>query len=243
MRQKKTIVVLGIAIILGLTALGGISTQYFSPISTSAQQPQGNVFEVINQKAKENAANPSFSKSEEIAGLLIENLLVLDIPAYSQTSVKQQVANAHLNGLSGIDENSIVSAVNNLADASVSPDYAYTNPEQIKVVRTFLNRLMPDLVSPSGNMSDLEAFAVYIATVSQKVDNDAFMVTPAEFTASMAAPTTQPFPGSSEAEASNIPEASQETVKTIEMLSVIEDYVGSKNMLAPTDFVSMAGIQ
>lgn len=242
MSQRKIFGVLGIAILLGIALLGGISTNYFNPlIQTNAQQGQGNPFDLINQKARENQANPSFAKSKEIADLLVENLSVLEIPEYLRTPISEQVANASLNGTSTIDENNIVATINNLADQSSAPAYAYTNTEQVKVVRVFLHSLIPDVVKSRGYMTDLEAFAVFIGTLSQKVDNDAFMVTQAEFTVSMGNPANQPFPGSSAAITPDA-EAVQESVKSGEMLGVIDSYVNSKNRLAAEDIISMIGI-
>lgn len=241
MKQKKTIVIVGIAIVLGLTALGGISTKYLKPAQTSAQQSQTDIFSTINQKARENKANATLSQSKEIAGLLIEGLSILEIPTYLQSSVTEQVANAHLNGMGGLDENNIVSAINNLADQASAPNYAYTNVEQVKVVRTFLNRAIPDVVASSGNMTDLEAFAIFTATLSQKVDNPAFMVTSAEFTVSLGNPNNDPLPGTTNA-AALVLEEEPESMKTAEMYGVIGDYINSKNMVSSNDIVSMIGI-
>jgi hypothetical protein len=242
MKQKKMIVILGIAVVVGLTMLGGISTKYFnSVVPTNAQQSQTNPFAVINQKARENKLNPSFAKSKEIAGLLVTNLLVLEIPQDLQSPITDQVANANMNGTSIIDESNIATAVNNLADQSAAPAYAYTNTEQVKVVRTFLHSLIPDVVKLRGNMDDEEAFAVFTATLSQKVDNDAFMVTPAEFTASMGNPANQPFPGSSAA-GSITAEATQESGKANQMIRVVNSYMESKRRLNSNSIISMIGI-
>lgn len=242
MRKRKTLVFLGITVALGLSILGGLSKNRFNPlVPTSAQQSQSNPFELINQQAKANKTAPTFAKTQEIADLLIEHLSVLDIPAVMRTPITEQIANASLNGNSTIDENNIVNAVNNLASSSAAPSYAYTNAEQVKVVRMFLHGLMPDVVSISGNMTDLEAFAVFIATLSQKVDNDAFMVTPAEFTASMNTPASQPFPGTSGAVTQNA-EIGQQSAKAAEMLGVVDNYANSKDRLASEDIVSSIGI-
>lgn len=243
MKRKNLIVILGIAIILGLTLLSGISTNYFKPVSTAAQQTQTSVFTIINEKARGNKRHPSFSKSEELVGLLIEGLSIFEIPVELQTPIKEQVANAHLNGLSGISENNIAISINNLASQASAPNYAYTNAEQVKVVRKFLNRLIPDVVSSNGEMTDLEAFAVFITTLSQKSDNDAFMVTPAEFTASMETSGNHPFPGSSAASAPVAPEVNQESAKAAEMLEVVNNYVSSENRMSSNNIVTMIGIQ
>jgi len=242
MKQKKTTVILGIAIVLGLLVFGGFSTDYFNLVSTNAQQSPGGIFALINEKAKQNNSAPTFTKSEELVGLVIEGFSVFDLPGELQDPLKEQVATASLNGLSGIDENNVVAAVNNLAAEASAPGYAYTNVEQVKVVRTFMNRLTPDLVSASGPMTDIEAFAVFIATMSQKVDNDAFMVTPAEFTANLASPVNQPFPGSSAA-AAGVSEASQESSKMSEMQIVVDSYVNSKRRLPSSSIISTIGIQ
>lgn len=241
MKQKKMIVILGIVSFLGLAALSGLSTGYFSSTVQTSAQGQRNPYDQINEWARQNNADPSFEKSEAIAGMLVENFSVLEIPEYLLEPITEQVAAANMNGASTIDENNIAGAINTLADQSSAPDYAYTNAEQVRVVRTFLHSLIPDVVKPHGNMTDLEAFAVFVATMSQKVDNDAFMVTPAEFTTSMGNPVSQPFPGSSAALATDA-EAAQESVKANEMLGVIDGYMQSKQRLASEDIITLVGI-
>lgn len=242
MRKRKTLVLLGIAVALGLAIFGGVSKTRFSPVvETGAQQNPGNPYEYINQQARDNKITPTFAKTQDIADQLIEHLSVLDLPPLMRAPITEQVAYASLNGNSTIDENNIANAINNLASQSAAPSYAYTNVEQVKVVRKFLHALMPDLVSLNGNMGDLEAFAVFIATMSQKVDNDAFMVTPAEFTTNLNTPVSQPFPGTSGAITPNA-ENAPESVKSVEMLGVVENYVNSKERLAAEDIVASIGI-
>jgi len=242
MKQKKTIVILGIAIALALAVFGGSATDYFQPVPTSAQQNPGDIFATINEKAKLNKSAPTLTKSEELVGLVIEGFSVFDVPGELQDPIKEQVATANLNGLSGIDENNVVAAVNNLATQSAAPAYAFTNVEQVKVVRTFMNRLVPDLVSASGPMTDIEAFAVFVATMSQKVDNDAFMVTTTEFSTNLATPVSQPFPGSSAA-AVAVAQASPESTKAAEMQTVVDTYVNSKRRMPSESIISTIGIQ
>lgn len=237
MKQKKTIFIVGIAIIISLAVLGGISTNTFKPVSTNAQTSQGVDFNTMNQMAIQNNESPTYTGSEELAGLIIDNLSVLYIPKEMQATTMEQVAVAHLNGVSAIDESNIVASVNSLASQANAPAYAYTNIEQVKVVRTFLNRLIPELVSPNGPMTDLEAFAVFTATISQKVDNECFQ-----------APTcsesqvNQPFPGSSSGNATVL-EAKPESVTEAEMLQIVNSYVNSKRFSSGPDMVSSIGIQ
>lgn len=242
MKEKKKIFFLVITLSLSLIVFGGISISSLNPVSTKAQTSSVIDFNTINQMAKTNNESPSFWTSQEIAGALIDNLSTLYIPKELQTTTIDQVAAAHLNGSSAIDENNIVNSVNALATQASAPSYAFTNFEQVKVVRTFLNRVMPDLVSPSGPMTDLEAFAVFVATVSQKTDNDVFMVTPAEFTASMGSSTTQPFPGSTAAGQTAL-SVETESIKAAEMIEVIDEFVNSKNMMSGNDMISSIGIQ
>lgn len=240
--MKKTIVFLVLFVLLGIIALTGVSTKHsLSPVSTNAQQSQTDVFETINQKAKQNKINPSFNDSKDIADLLSDNLLVLEIPAPSLNATAEQVAAAHLNGSSAIDENNIVAALNYLAAQSSAPAYAYTNVEQVRVVRSILNRVIPDLVSPTGTMTDLEAYAVFEATLSQKLSNGAFMVTPAEFSANLTNPVNQPLPGSLQAAVGQV-ELTPESAKAIEMSNVVDNYANSNNRASSADIVSLIGI-
>jgi len=242
MRRKKTFLILGVVLVLGLITFGVFSTNSFKPVSIKAQSNQGNIFEVINHRARANSLNPDLEKSEEIARLIVENLSVLYVPDSMLRPFLEQVAVAHLNGAGSIDENNVVSAVNQLASLSGAPAYSTTNVEQVKVVRAFLHRLMPDLVSSSGMMTDLEAFAVFTATVSQKIDNPAFMVTAQKFSGNLELPVNQPFPGSAEAELTAL-EVNTSNEKHQEMLNVVNNYVNSANMNAATEIISTLGIQ
>lgn len=242
MRRKKSYLIVGIVLISGLIWFGLNSTNKFKPVSTKAQTIEGNVFEVINQRARANNLAPSIEKSEDIAGLIVDNLSVLYIPENMQKPVLQQIASAHINGVGTIDENNIVFAVNELAANSGAPDYAYTNFEQVKVVRTFLHRLMPDLVSSGGTMTDLEALAVFTSTVTQKIDNDAFMVTASKFTGKLQLPDNQPFPGSAESE-STVLSVNSEFEKHEEMLNVVSNYINSTNTITANQIITTLGIQ
>jgi hypothetical protein len=243
MKQTRVLVTLGVFIALSVIALGILSTEnVISPVETNAQQTQSNVFSAINTLAKQNKLSPTIKKTKNLAQMLIDNLSVLDIPITSKDSIIQQVSTCHLNGSSAIDENNIVAAINNLATQSSAPNYAFTNTEQVKVIRKFLNRLMPDLVSSSGYMSDLEGFAVFTAMLSQKVDNDAFMVNPSEFTTSLGSSSSQPFPGST---ASGIvgAEVLQPSAKAIQMEGIVTGYAASPSMASSNNIISMIGIQ
>lgn len=240
--MKKKIFVLAVFSALAIVALVGISNDLFlSPVATKAEQTTPVSFDEINEYVKQNNLNPSYDTSQKIAENLFINLSALEIPNYIQDSFTDDVALAHLNGSSNINNSNIVSAANSLATQASAPAYAYTNDEQVTVVRTFLNRLVPDLVKTEGPMSDLEAFAVFVATVSQKVDNEAFMVTPAEFTASMNQPVSQPLPGSPESEVVGI-EVIEPTAKMNEILNVITNYAGSKAMASSDDILNSVGI-
>lgn len=240
--KKKTIVVLTFLSLLGITTFTSFSTKYsLSPVATNAQQSQTDDLDTLNLLAQQNSENASFEDSKKVAQLICNNLLVLEIPAYTIETYSEQIATAHLNGADAIDENNIVEAINNLARQAEAPKYARTNYEQVKVVRTILNRRMPDLVSPVGYMNDIEAFAVFTAVLSQKVSNDAFMVSPAQFSASMTSPANQPFPGSGEATTGDVaivPESPQ----AIEMNNVISNYVNSPGLASFSDITSMIGI-
>ncbi len=243
MNQRKIIAVLVVIAALALLTSGVLfNNTIFSPVETNAQQAQDNVFDTINTLAKNNAASPNYKTTLKITQMLLNNLSVLEIPSPSADAIVEQVATAHLNGSSQIDENNIAKAVNELAGRSSAPDYAFTNTEQVKVVRTVLNRLMPDVVSPSGEMNDLESFAVFTATLSQKVDNDAFMVTPAEFTNSLANPVAQPFPGSTAANQAGL-EVSEPSKKAIEMQSVVSNFAGINDGITADQIISEIGIQ
>jgi hypothetical protein len=240
--MKKKIIVFAVFSALAIITLVGISNDLlFSPVSTKAEQNAPRSFDEINEDIKLNNLNPSYDGSKKIANDLFANLSVLEIPNYVQDTLASDVSLAHLNGSSYINNSNIVSAANDLAGQASAPAYAYTNEEQVRVVRIFLNHLIPDLVKSEGPMNDLAAFAVFVAVVSQKVDNEAFMVTPAEFSANMNQTVSQPFPGSPESLATEI-EVIQTTPKMNEMLNVISSYAGSKNMASSNDILNAVGI-
>lgn len=239
--KKKTLVIAAFTALTLATIIGMSNNLFFSPVSTNAQQNTPRSFEEINEDIKQNNLQPTYIGTEKILNDLFTNLSALELPNNVQASLASDVALAHLNGTSVINNINIVSASNSLATSSSAPSYAHTNDEQVKVVRTYLNRLLPDGVKTEGEMNDLEAFAVFVAVVSQKVSNEVFMVTPAEFTASMNQASTQPFPGSSEAEIVDV-EVVPDTVKMDEMFTVITDFAGSKQMVSSNDIVSSIGI-
>jgi hypothetical protein len=242
MRKEHFLIISAMLVVFGLAVFGGFSEEsLISPIETNAQT-QSNPFNEINALAQQNKLNPTHKRSKSITNKVIDALSVLNIPATSKDEVATQVATAHLNGTSSIDENNIANALNNLASQASAPNYAYTDVEQVKVVRKFLNRLMPDLVSSNGYMNDIEAIAVFTGILSQKFDNEAFMVTTSEFITSLSGPNNQPFPGTSAANTGTV-EASQTTLKMNEMETALGNYVSSQNLATPTNIVNSIGIQ
>ncbi len=240
--MKKKMFILTVFVGLGLFAFIGLSNNsLFSPISTNAQQTPEYSFDELNELVKQNNASPDLTLSITIADGLFDNLSVINIPKVVQDPLSEDIATSYLNGSSAIDETNIVFAINNLANQASAPSYASTNVEQVKVVRTVLSRLIPDLVSSNGSMNDMEAYAVFVAIASQKVGNEAYMVSEAEFTTTLNTTPIQPFPGTTEFE-TNETSIVQSTLQMDEMLNVLTSYSNSKDLASTGDIISWIGI-
>lgn len=253
MRKKSILFALTVTAVIAVTILTGSKEGMFwgFPIITSAEQSsetQQNenlqvetVFDDINQLAKDYKANPSSAKAKQITEMVFDNLSVLEIPAGEKNQIINQVANAHFNGSSNIRESNVVAVLNNLATTANAPDYAYASAEQAEVTRKYLNRLVPDLVTANGAMNDIEAFAVFAGLLSQKLDNEDFMVTPSVFAARMNNLNDDQIPG--------IPvdngtvEVVQDSPQIDAMIGAVNSYVNSKNRLSSSDIITMIGIQ
>lgn len=221
------------------------------PAVTNAEENAGNTaydnltqvsaFDEINRLGRDNKTNPTLEKAKNLAVVIFDNFSILEIPTGEKLQITEQVGTAHFNGSSDIQNINIVSTINSLASSSAAPDFAYTSLEQVDVTRKYLSRLVPDVVSTSGGMSDLEAFAVFVGLLSQKIDNEDFMVTPTQFTARVDSLSGSQVPGNP-IEGGRV-EVVQETAETYRMIEAINNFVGSKNRLATSDVILMIGIQ
>ena len=209
--------------------------------STSENSIPGQSFQEINELAKSYKASPSQAAARTLVSKAFEAVSILEISEAEKSPLLDQVSAAHFNGSSNIQESTIAAVANDLASRADAPAFAYTDIDQVVVVRKYLNRLTPDLVSANGGMTDIEAFVVFTGLLSQKIDNEDFMVAPGQFTANMNNVTGNEIPG--RPEHSGEVELSQESAETYQMLNVISGYVNSKNALAGNDIIASIGIQ
>lgn len=102
-----------------------------------------------------------------------------------------------MNGKGGVREIHVVKAVNFLADKFDAPDYAKTDPRQVKVLRARMKSQAPTFFAPDPDgrrglkkkigqqmnpeVSPLEAVCLLLVMLDQKVLNDEFQQTPREF--------------------------------------------------------------
>ena len=217
------------------------NAEEYSKNAANDNLTQVSAFDEINQLARDNKTNPTTEKAKNLAVVIFDNFSILDIPAGEKLQITEQVGAAHFNGSSAIQNTNIVSTINSMASNSAAPDFAYTSLEQVDVTRKYLSRLVPDVVSTSGGMSDLEAFAVFVGLLSQKIDNEDFMVTPTQFTARIDNLSGSQVPGNP-IEGGRV-DVVQETAETYRMIEAINNFIGSKNRLASSDLISMIGIQ
>lgn len=237
-----TLAVVGVFALIGIT---GNAT--FNLAITNAEQNQQTVtnvpendFQAINQLAQNYKAYPTIQTARELVVKVFDTLSILEIPASEKSQIIEQVAIAHSNGSSNLQETNIVVAINDLALESNAPDFAYTNADQVEVTRKYLNRLAPDLVSANGGMTDIEAFAVFVGLLSQKIDNEDFMVTSAQFSQNMNGVTSVEIPGRPKHNGQVV--IIEETPETYQMLQAINNFMDSKKLEA-NDIISMIGIQ
>ena len=222
---------------------------YFNfPMSASAEKASesenfsgGQSFQELNQMAKDYKAAPSQAFARTLAGKAFDAVSILEISEAEKSQLLDQVSIAHFNGSSNIQESAIAAVANDLASRAEAPAFAYTDVNQVGVVRKYLNRLTPDLVTANGGMTDIEAFIVFTGLLSQKIDNEDFMVAPGQFTANTNDVTGNEIPG--RPQHSGEVQVTQESAQTYQMLNAIDSYVKSKNALAANDIITSIGIQ
>ncbi len=249
-RKNKVIFTVAITLFIGMFAtMGLMNNNYFNfPLVTNAEKTSetetivnGQDFETINQLAKAYKANPSSTAARDLVGKIFDAISIIEVPANEKSQMLDQVAASHFNGSSNIPESNIVVAVNDLASRAEAPNFAYTDLAQVVITRKYLNRLVPDLVSANGGMTDIESFVVFTGLVSQKIDNEDFMVPPGQFMVDSTNVSGNEVPG--RPERSGEVSVTQESAETNQMINAINSYVSSKRTLAGSEVITLIGIQ
>lgn len=123
------------------------------------------------------------------------------LPAEVQDAAKERVSRAEVEyrkkGKGGVREIHVVHAVNFLAEKFNAPDFAKTDPRQVRVLRARMRSQVPDFIAPDPDdkkglkkkvgermnpeVSPLEATTLMLVMLTQKALNDEFQQTPREF--------------------------------------------------------------
>jgi|GEM_PF-1419267 len=173
------------------------ASPHVAPSSQSSKVTPVKPFERINQKAK--AAKHSDQKAdEELAFEVVSTLTPSQVPSFTKEALMERLARAETNHRAGrsrgIPEDNVVKMINELAGKFSAPEYAKTTPLEVRVARTGLMADMPNLIADKpialkekgkktiGLMSPVEAFAVSMFVLRQKLVNEAWQVSPREFT-------------------------------------------------------------
>lgn len=156
----------------------------------------------VNQRAR--AAKGGDPQAVRALGReIVESLAPQDIPENVKEAITDRIARTELNyrsgGRKGVTEYDVVNSVNSMMTELGAPDYAQTRRDQVRILRMSLMSGMPDLIDQeevvagkvrarrevgskiSTEMSPLEATAVTLNLLHQKLMNEEFQVTPREF--------------------------------------------------------------
>lgn len=248
-RKSGFLLILGCLLVLTLGSIVA-SFKELSPMTNAMEKStnesvnessEAASFDEINQMARDYRATPTLESARDLVRTVFDSICIVDIPESEKNGIVNQVATASYNGGSNIPDSNIVATINNMAAIANAPDIAYTNLTQVSVTRKFLNRLIPDVVSASGDMNDIEAFTVFVGLLSQKLDNEDFMVPPDQFSHELGNLTGSEVPGNP-IEGGRV-DVVEELPETYQMISSINNYLDAKDRLASNDLILMIGIQ
>lgn len=128
-----------------------------------------------------------------------------EVPVFTQEAMKERVVRAEVNYRKGADkgisEVKVAKTVNELADKLEIPDYAKVSPAMVRLVRVGLMLELPNFIaqdppatkkpkkkvgsSINPLMSPIEATAITMFLLQQKMLNDGFQVSHKEFFANL----------------------------------------------------------
>jgi hypothetical protein len=209
MITKRTKVSLVLFFLVGLTCAAlwlarSPSVQGRAPSVTQADAQSVHPFTGLDRKAKA-AKGADAVAIRDLTEDAFTTFAPTEMPSFTQEAMKDRVARAEVNyrigADKGIPEFKVAKTVNELADKLEIPDYAKVSPAMVRIVRLGLMMELPNFIAqdPPGDkehkkklgssinpfMSPLEATAVTMFLLQQKLLNEAFQVSHKEFFANL----------------------------------------------------------
>ncbi len=159
-----------------------------------------NPFAKLNKKAQA-AKNNDEKAVKELTDETVDTLAPAVVPSFIKDKMKDRLARAEKNHRAnkkgGVSEGNVVNMINELVDKFGAPEYVKTDRLQVRVTRISLSAYIPDFVATEaskpkqgekknlGLMSPLEAMAVAMDLLQQKMSNEAWQLSPQEFAANL----------------------------------------------------------
>jgi hypothetical protein len=158
----------------------------------------------LNQSAKAMAAADE-EAARSLTNEVFESLPLPDVPVFTQELIKERVARTELKyrqgAHEGIPESKVAKTVNEIAVRLEAPGYEKVSPAMVRTVRVSLMLQLPNFIAQDGpgkkkerqksrksinpGMSPLEATAVMLFLVQQKMLNEAYQVSHHDFFATI----------------------------------------------------------
>ena len=174
-----------------------------APVSQQNAQMADPFFD-LNRRAKA-AKHADEFEVRDLTDEAFKTFAPPEVPVFTQEAMKERVARAEVNyrkGASkGISEIKVAKTINELAAKLQIPEYAKVSPSMVRLVRVGLMMELPDFIAqdaPTARrhikiirssinplMSPLEATAITMFLLQQKIVNDAFQLTHKEFFANL----------------------------------------------------------
>lgn len=206
-KQIKVVLILFMLVAFTCTALWlakSPSVQGRAPSVTQDQAQRPEPLTCLNDKAKA-AKGPDPSAVRALTDEVFEALALPEVPLFTQEAMKERVARAEMNYRKGADkgisEFKVAKTVNELAAKLEIPDYEKVSPAMVRIIRVGLMGQLPNFIAqdaPSDKkhtkkvgssinpvLTPLEATAVTLYLLQQKLLNEGFQVTHKEFFANV----------------------------------------------------------
>lgn len=178
----------------------GCSIVLFMASSNVQSQSTSNTddpFYIINQKALTAKSNDE-TAVRDLAREIFKQFALPEVSQPVRDEMVERLVRAEIafrnEGRNSLTEDDVVRTMNWITDQFNAPSYAKTDNNQINYLRYVLAQVMPDLVAQEefgasktfgskigGKMSPLEATAMSLLMLCQKMGNSEYMVTSDEF--------------------------------------------------------------
>lgn len=121
---------------------------------------------------------------ENLADTVVEFSQVGAVPESFLEPFKERLVKSELEfragSQKGIEEGDIVLALNNLEDKLGAPEYARAHRDEVDFLRQDFSASIPHLIKKTGTISPIESVFLLDQLVYQKINNEGFLLTPAE---------------------------------------------------------------